>query len=79
MVRILKGLTFLLPVMVVAVGVVGVAWVDQTLQNILTKVFYAYAAILAAGVGLLVLFILWQLTKAGLYILLGTKITKDTE
>jgi hypothetical protein len=79
MVRILKGLTFLLPVMVAAVGVVGVAWVDQTLQNILTKVFYAYAAILAAGVGLLILFILWQLTKAGLYILLGTKTTKDPE
>jgi len=77
MVRILKGLTFLLPIMIATIGVVGVTLVDQTLQSVFIQVFYVYAVVLAAGVGLLVLFILWQLTKTGLYILFGTK-ARDT-
>jgi hypothetical protein len=82
MARITKALSFLLPAIVAAVCVIWAAIVDQTLQSILITIFYVFTGILASGIGLLILFVLWQLTKTGLYILLGTKTqatTKDTE
>jgi len=82
MARLLKALSFLLPVIVAAVCVVWAAWIDPTVQRILSTIFYVFVGILASGIALLILFILWQLTKTGLYIILGTRSqtnTKETE
>jgi divalent metal cation (Fe/Co/Zn/Cd) transporter len=74
--RLIKGLTFLLPTIAVSAGITYVAMSDIFLQSIFIKIFYGISTLIALLVSVLVLFVLWQMTKTGIYILLGTTIQK---
>jgi len=74
--RLFKGLTFLMPIIFAVTSIAYVAVEDLFLQGVFIKIFYCFATLIGVMVALLVLFILWQLTKTGAYILLGTTVPK---
>jgi hypothetical protein len=73
----LKSTLFLLPSIVAIALSAYVCVVDETLRHIVKIIFYVFFSLIATGACVLVLLVLWTMTKTGLALLTGTQAKKQ--
>lgn len=78
MIKIIKGVLYLVPSLIAVALIVHIAANDSTLGTILFYILYGFISIFVIAVGLLVLLVLWQFTKTGLFLVFGIKLNNKS-